>query len=125
MTICKYCDTAHPKDEIANPNYCIARMEETIERLKSEVDHRVDQVFEIDRLLKAVWNSEAEIERLRADKAEYKKDLEACNEIIESAKGFAEEILSLNREIEDLRQGIRKIADADSYTRQIAWELLK
>jgi len=31
--ICKYCDTEHPRNQIANPHYCIARMEERIETL--------------------------------------------------------------------------------------------
>ena len=32
---CKYCNTPHPEDQIANPHYCIARMGEEIAELKS------------------------------------------------------------------------------------------
>lgn len=40
---CKYCDTVHPKKEIANPHYCIARMEEAKEKLEDEID-RLKQI---------------------------------------------------------------------------------
>jgi chromosome segregation ATPase len=35
---CKYCDTVHPKKEIGNPHYCIARMEEAKEKLEDEIE---------------------------------------------------------------------------------------
>jgi hypothetical protein len=35
---CKYCDTEHPKEETANPHYCIARMGETIDKLSEALE---------------------------------------------------------------------------------------
>lgn len=35
--ICKYCQTEHPPDQIANPHYCIARLEEQIEERDREI----------------------------------------------------------------------------------------
>jgi septal ring factor EnvC (AmiA/AmiB activator) len=32
--ICRNCDLEHPKDQITNPHYCIARMQERIEKLE-------------------------------------------------------------------------------------------
>lgn len=29
---CKYCGTIHPEGEIANPHYCIARLDEMLEK---------------------------------------------------------------------------------------------
>jgi hypothetical protein len=35
--ICRDCDLEHPKDQIANPHYCIARMDERIEKLEARL----------------------------------------------------------------------------------------
>jgi hypothetical protein len=38
MSRCKYCDHAHPADQTANPDYCIARLEERITALEAELE---------------------------------------------------------------------------------------
>lgn len=32
--ICKNCNTEHPKAEIANPHYCISRLEEALDKME-------------------------------------------------------------------------------------------
>jgi hypothetical protein len=46
---CKYCDTVHPKKEIGNPHYCIARMEEAKEKLEDGIERltKKNKVLEI------------------------------------------------------------------------------
>ena len=39
---CKYCETEHPEGQIANPHYCIARLVERNESLKSLMDGDTD-----------------------------------------------------------------------------------
>jgi hypothetical protein len=34
---CKNCNTEHPEDQIANPHYCIARLEEEVDWLKMKI----------------------------------------------------------------------------------------
>jgi hypothetical protein len=34
---CEYCDTEHPKEEIASPHYCIARLQEALEGKEAEL----------------------------------------------------------------------------------------
>ena len=47
--ICEYCQTEHPPDQIANPHYCIARLNEKVEvvdRLKAENKALLDAVYD-------------------------------------------------------------------------------
>ena len=56
MAKCKYCNTEHPQEYIANPNYCISRMEEQLDDAANE------------------------IKSLRAELAKYKLQLSAARE---------------------------------------------
>jgi len=35
---CKHCGTVHPDSEIANPHYCIARLQEQLEEREGEIE---------------------------------------------------------------------------------------
>ena len=36
--ICKYCDTEHPEDQVANPHYCISRLQEDLEKAETALE---------------------------------------------------------------------------------------
>ena len=44
--ICKYCGIQHPPNEIANPHYCIARMEERVDKLEAALAEK-DANYEV------------------------------------------------------------------------------
>lgn len=59
---CKYCGTIHPEGEIANPHYCIARLDEMLEKKDRMIDEWMalceKQNTEIERLKEStidVW----------------------------------------------------------------------
>ena len=75
--ICKYCDTEHPKDEIANPHYCIARLSERVERLEEERDRLKANDERYERWAKAIQKYESwkdENARLKAGLAGKQSD---------------------------------------------------
>lgn len=53
--ICEYCEHEHPEDQIANPHYCVARLQEDLENARATYD---DFYKEFKRLI-------AERDRLR------------------------------------------------------------
>ena len=36
--ICEYCNTEHPLDQIADPHYCIARLNERVEEIEEALE---------------------------------------------------------------------------------------
>jgi hypothetical protein len=51
MSRCKYCNQVHPEADIANPDYCIARLMDQNEELEAEVAHLRAELAVFDRYI--------------------------------------------------------------------------
>jgi hypothetical protein len=61
---CKDCNTEHPSDEIANPHYCIARMEERIDKLTEAlgITAAIKNTDDLSGIYRAVMAAKAALE---------------------------------------------------------------
>jgi chromosome segregation ATPase len=80
--ICRDCNLEHPKDQIANPHYCIARMQERIEVL----ERQLKQIgAEYDRLWQRWEAYDSEVHGLRRQldesRAEHARALEGLAKV--------------------------------------------
>ncbi len=61
--ICKYCDTEHPEEHIANPHYCIAELQIKAENLEAKYDCALENNI---KNMRQIQKLEAEIITLRS-----------------------------------------------------------
>lgn len=54
MMTCEYCGHEHPADHMADPNYCVARLMDAVERLEAALADREKRIGELEARLSAM-----------------------------------------------------------------------
>jgi hypothetical protein len=111
--ICEHCNTEHPASEIANPHYCIARLEEQLEKKDIEIDTLSRTVAERDTVLEA-WHSVFGTTQLTHAQARLEQ---AEKSVAQQEREIAAQMLTINQ-LEEFNQ--QRIFDIQKKDREIA-----
>jgi hypothetical protein len=85
---CKDCNTKHPEDQIANPHYCITRLEEALDKtdvLLAITEKEIKRLAEENILLMADWMTEyVKVKDLKTNMVKLIELIDGAMEIVET-----------------------------------------